>query len=121
MVWRFQARREEIRCLRSREATMAHSYSQDLRERVLDEALGGGSARGTAARFGLGAATAITWVSRARDTGERTARRQGHPVGSKLDDEADDRLELIDQTPDLTLDEIKARLKHELKALLRQA
>ena len=92
---------------------MARSYSQDLRERVLNEALGGGSARGTAARFGLGAATAITWVSRARDTGERTARRQGHPVGSKLDDEADDRLELIDQTPDLTLDEIKARLKHE--------
>jgi transposase len=92
---------------------MARSYSQDLRERVLDEALGGGSARGAAACFGIGAATAITWARRARDTGERTAQRQGHPPGSKLDDEADYLLELIDRTPDLTLEEIRARLKHE--------
>src|SRR5215213_2549500 len=91
---------------------MARPYSQDLRERVLDEALGG-SARGAAARFGIGAATAITWARRARDTGERTAQRQGHPPGSKLDDEADYLLELIDRTPDLTLEEIRARLKHE--------
>ena len=92
---------------------MARSYSQDLRERVLDEALGGGSARGAAARFGLGAATAITWVSRARDTGERTARRQGHPTGSKLDEQADFLLEPIAQTADLTRAEIRARLQHE--------
>jgi transposase len=39
---------------------MARSYSQDLRERVLNEALCGGSTRGAAARFGIGAATAIT-------------------------------------------------------------
>lgn len=92
---------------------MARSYSQDLRERVLNEALGGGSARSAAARFGIGASTAITWASRARDSGERTARRQGHPVGSKLDDEADYLLELVAQTPDLTLEEIRARLKQE--------
>ena len=92
---------------------MARSYSQDLRERVLDEALGDGSARGAAARFGIGVSTAIAWVQRARDSGERTARRQGHPPGSKLDQEADYLLELIDRTPDLTLEEIRARLKHE--------
>ena len=92
---------------------MARPYSQDLRERVLNEALGAGSARGAAARFGIGVATAITWASRARDTGQRTAGRQGHPVGSKLDQEADYLLELIDRTPDLTLEEIRARLKHE--------
>jgi transposase len=92
---------------------MARSYSQDLRERVLNEALCGGSARGAAARFGIGAATAITWARRAHDTGERTAQRQGHPTGSKLDREADFLLELVAQTPDLTLEEIRVRLKHE--------
>lgn len=92
---------------------MACSYSQDLRERVLNEALGDGSARGAAARFGIGASTAITWASRARDTGQRTARRQGHPPGSKLDEEAEYLLELVAQTPDLPLEEIRARLKHE--------
>jgi transposase len=92
---------------------MARSYSQDLRERVLNQALGNGSARGAAARFGVGISTAITWVSRARESGERTARRQGHPPGSKLDDEADYLLNLIAQTPDLTLDRIRTRLEHE--------
>jgi transposase len=38
---------------------MARAYSQDLRDRVIDAALKGLSARQAAARFGVGDATAI--------------------------------------------------------------
>ena len=56
---------------------MARAYSQDLRDRVTDAALGGMPARWAAAQFEIGVATAIVWVRRARLGGERTARRQG--------------------------------------------
>ena len=45
---------------------MARAYSQDLRDRVLDAALAGLSARGAAERFGIGEGTASVWVRRAR-------------------------------------------------------
>ena len=64
---------------------MARAYSQDLRDRVIDAALAGLPARQAAVRFGVGIATAIVWVRRARQTGERTARPQGQPRRSKLD------------------------------------
>jgi transposase len=59
---------------------MARAYSQDLRDRVIDAALAGLPARHAAARFGVGDATAIVWVRRAHQTGERMARRQGQPL-----------------------------------------
>lgn len=56
---------------------MASSYSQDLRERVIDAVeLEGMRRRAAARRFGVSAATAIKWVQRYRRTGERG------PVGS---------------------------------------
>ena len=58
---------------------MSRAYSSDLRERVLDAVAEGTSARGSAARFGIGVATAVRWVRRWRETGEREAHRQGHP------------------------------------------
>jgi len=64
---------------------MARAYSQDLRDRVIDAALKGLSARQAAARFGVGDATAIAWVRRARQSGERGARKQGQPKRCKLD------------------------------------
>src|SRR3954447_14700193 len=54
--------------------SMARAYSQDLRDRVIDAALAGLPARQAAVRFGVGIATAIGWVGRARHSGERTAR-----------------------------------------------
>ena len=63
---------------------MARAYSQDLRDRVIEAAPAGMSARGAAERFGIGDATAIVWVRGARETDDRTARRQGPPKGSKL-------------------------------------
>ena len=89
---------------------MARAYSQDLRDRVIDATLSGVSARQVAARFGVGDATAIVWVRRARESGERAARKQGQPRRSKLDPHREYLLELIAQTPDLTITELLERL-----------
>lgn len=65
---------------------MSRAYSQDLRDRVIDAALKDDpAARGAAARFGIDVATAVVWVRRARETGDRTTQPRGQPKGSKLD------------------------------------
>jgi transposase len=92
---------------------MGRAYSADLRERVLDAVSGGASARAAAARFGIGVATAIRWVRRWRRTGERTARKQGHPKGSKLDAHEAFLLGLIEERVDITLEEMRRRLVEE--------
>jgi len=92
---------------------MARAYSQDLRDRVIDAVWAGLSARGAAERFGIGEATAILWVRRARQTGERNARKQGQPRRSKLDAHRDYLLDLIAATPDLTISELLDRLLAE--------
>jgi transposase len=92
---------------------MARAYIQDLRDRVIDAALAGLSARGAAERFGIGEATAIVWVRRARQTGERQARRQGQPRRSKLNAHRDYLLGLIEATPDMTISELLERLLTE--------
>jgi transposase len=92
---------------------MARAYSQDLRERVLTAAAEGASARQAAERFGVGVSTAIVWIRRSRQSGERTARRQGQPKGSKLDPHAEFLLGLVNGTCDVTLNEMQARLREE--------
>jgi len=92
---------------------LARAYSDDLRERVLAGAAKGASARSLAARFGIGVATAIVWVRRARETGERTARKQGHPRGSRLDAHAGFITALIEADKDITLNEMVIRLQDE--------
>ena len=88
---------------------MARAYSQDLRERVIDA---GTSARQAAERFGIGVATAIVWVRRARE-GERSARKQGQPKRSKLDPHREFLLALIEAEPDITIAEMQERLRSE--------
>jgi transposase len=100
---------------------MARAYSQDLRDRVIDAGLSGSSARQAAARFGVGDATAIVWVRRARMTGERKARKQGQPRRSKLDPHRDYLLGLIAQTPDLTISELLERLLADRSMRARRA
>lgn len=92
---------------------MSGAYSGDLRGRVLDAVDAGSSARQAAARFGVGVATAIRWVRRWREFGERTARKQGHPIRSKLDAHEACLFGLIEQTVDITLDEMRHRLAEE--------
>ncbi len=90
---------------------MARAYSQDLRDRVIDAALAGLPARRAAVQFSVGIATAIGWGGRARQTGERAARRQGQPRRSKLDPHRAFLLGLIEATPDITLVEMQERLE----------
>ncbi len=92
---------------------MGRAYTADLRGRVLDAVEAGSSARSAAARFGVGVATAIRWVRRHRETGERTARRQGPPIRSKLDPHEVFLLGLVEETVDITLAEMQARLAGE--------
>jgi transposase len=92
---------------------MARAYSQDLRDRVIDAALAGLPARRAAVQFRVGIATAIGWVSRARQSGERAARRQGQPRRSKLDPHGAFLLGLIEATPDMTLVEMQEHLTAE--------
>src|SRR5215210_662029 len=102
-----------VLCRESAEARMARAYSQDLRERVIDA---GTSARQAAERFGIGVATAIVWVRRAR-VGERNARKQGQPRRSKLDPHRDYLLSLISAEPDITIAEMRERLVSEAGVL----
>jgi transposase len=90
---------------------MARAYGDDLRTRVLDAAIAGASARSAAARFGVGIATAIVWIRRARQDGERSARRQGKPRGSRLDAQESFVYGLIEANKDVSLNEMVARLK----------
>ena len=89
---------------------MGRAYSQDLRDRMIDS---GTSARQAAERFGIGVATAIVWVRRARE-GERSARKQGQPKRSKLDPHRAFLLGLIEAEPDMTIAEMQERLRSEV-------
>ncbi len=91
---------------------MARALSQDLRHRVIDATRAGMSARGAAARFGVGVLTAVAWAARARQ-GNRQAHPQGQKRGSKLDAHRPFLLGLIAEKDDITLAEMQARLKAE--------
>lgn len=92
---------------------MSRAYSDDLRDRVLKAVAAGASARGAAARFGIGAATAVRWARRWRETGGRHAHRQGYPKRSILDPHEDFLIGLVGEKADITLDEMQARLEAE--------
>ena len=100
-------------CDCERDAPGPRPYSQDLRDRVIDAALSGKSVRGSAARYSVGVATAIVWVRRARESGDRSARKQGGTKRCKLDPHREYLLALIDETPDLTISELLEQLAAE--------
>lgn len=89
---------------------MSHSFGADLRWRVIALISDGLSTRKAAARFSIGVSTAGKWFRRYRDNGETTARKQGQPPGSKLDDHEAFILGLVEETPDISLGEIAERL-----------
>lgn len=89
---------------------MSHSYSADLRVRVIGAISAGLSTRKAAKRFGIGIATAGAWYRRFRDTGEVAARKQGQPPGSKLDRHEGFILGLVEEARDISLIEIADRL-----------
>ena len=89
---------------------MARPYSQDLRARVVAAVDGGLSRRAAAGRFAVAVSTVIDWVDAWEDEGRLVARPMGGDHRSRLKDERAWLLELIEATPDLTLEEIRAVL-----------
>ena len=88
---------------------MPKPYSQDLRERVVRAVEAGASCHEAAATFEIGVSSAIRWVAQFRQSGSVAAK----PMGGKrspLDAHKDWLLALIVAGPDLTLQEIRARL-----------
>ncbi len=92
---------------------MPRPYSQDLRDRVIEAALSGKSVRGSAAQYSVGVATAIVWVRRARESGDRSAHKQGGAKRCKLDPHREYLLAQIAETPDLTISELLEQLAGE--------
>jgi transposase len=89
------------------------AYSQDLRERALRAFERGESPAAIAGRLEV----SVSWVRaverRFRETGERTARRVGGYRVSRLAPWEAEIKSWIAETPDLTLEEIVARLAAE--------
>src|SRR5260370_6158924 len=89
---------------------MPRAYSQDLRERVIGAVEAGASCREAAAVFEVSPSSAIRWVALWRRTGTVAAK----PVGGKrspVDAHKELLLALIAAEPDLTLEEIRGKLR----------
>jgi transposase len=91
---------------------MAQYLSEDLRVRVIEAVSAGVSRRQAAARFGVSVSSAIRWVQEWRKTG-RTAPlpRGGDRRSKRIEAEAAFLLGQVDETPDVTLEELQARLR----------
>ena len=94
---------------------MAKGYSNDLRERAVTLVEEGGSRREAAAVLGLAPSTAVRWLDRWASTGSIEAKPGTGPSRSPLKAHEDWLLALVANEPDLTLEEIRARLKREKK------
>lgn len=93
---------------------MGKPYSEDLRLRVIgaveDEKM---SRRGAAARFGVSVSTAINWVRDWRAEGRTRSRAMGGDTRSKLTGQRALVLGLVDEQPDLTLEEVRSVLAEQ--------
>ena len=94
---------------------MARGYSNDLRERVVAIVQDGESAREAARLLNLGASTAIRWIERWTKTGSVAAKPGTGHARSPLKRHEQWLLALVAEKPDLTLHEIRARLRSEKK------
>jgi transposase len=90
---------------------MATALSNDLRRRVLAAVDGGLSCRRAAERFGVSAASAIRWNDRRRREGSFGPKALGGDRRSgRIEAHGELILSLVDDKPDITLGEIRARL-----------
>jgi transposase len=90
---------------------MSKALSLDLRIRVLKAVAGGMSCRQAAERFGVSAASAIRWRSLERLVGDARPKALGGDRRSgRIEAHATLILTLLDETPDMTLQELKAAL-----------
>jgi transposase len=102
---------------------MPRPYSDDLRERAVEEVKSGASRREVAEQFGVSPSGVIKWLRRWRETGSAAAKPNSGSV-SPLEKYAKWFLDLIASHPDLTLDEVmvakrKARIPGSRSAVGR--
>lgn len=94
---------------------MANGYSKDMRLRAVAIVEAGESAREAARVLGLGASTAIRWIERWTRTGSVEAKPGIGHCRSPLENHKQWLIDLVTVEPDLTLEEIRARLAREKK------
>ena len=86
---------------------MAHSYSLDLRRRIVDAISQGRSRRGAAADFRVSAATAVRLTHRLDQTGSIEPSRQGRPRDSgKLGPFREAIITKVEAQPDITMPDL---------------
>ena len=90
---------------------MSKALSLDLRSRVLAAIGEGLSCRQAALRFGVSASSAIRWCARERTQGDARPKALGGDRRSgRIEAHAGLILSLVEETPDITLVEIKSML-----------
>lgn len=90
---------------------MGKTISADLRSRVIDAIDGGMSRRGAAAHFDVSYSSAIRWYADFQASGRRAAGPRGGDRRSKrIEAHAAFILGLVEETPDIALDEIQEAL-----------
>jgi transposase len=94
---------------------MTKGYSKDLRVRAVELVESGESAREAARILNLGVSTTIRWMDRWRKTGNVEAKPGTGHSRSPLEQHKQWLIELIAAEPDLTLEEIRVRLRSERK------
>jgi len=92
---------------------MAKGYSKDLRVRAVELVESGESAREAARILSIGASTAIRWADRWRRTGSVEAKPGTGHSRSPLEKHKQWLLDQIAAEPDLTLEEIRVRLRSQ--------
>ena len=90
---------------------MTAPLSLDLRRRIVRTVEGGSSARQAAARFEVGASTAVKLMQHVRRTGSLAPAQIGGYRRPLLEPHADLLCELVAVTPDITLAELQAELQ----------
>ena len=91
---------------------MPRAYSADMRVRVIARVES--SRREAAEHYEVSASTAVTWVKCFRESGRCAAKPRGGSV-SPLEEHGEFLLALIDEQPDLTLDEVVCAMrKHKV-------
>src|SRR5262245_4939214 len=92
--------------------TMPKAYSADIRMRVIARVEGGASRREAAEQLDISPSAAVKWVKCFHETGSCAAKPRGGST-SPLEAHAPWLLTLIEEQPDLTLDEVVSAMhKH---------
>ena len=99
---------------------MATSLSEDLRIRVIRVVEGGMSRNAAARQFGVSVASAVRWMADYLATGRTAPKPQGSDRRSgRIEAQADLLMRAIEDTPDITLAELRERLIAEQDTIAR--